>query len=412
VPLVTINGFPVVEGQFSLPRAGRWSANLAIDAESAEQLQGPVTVDLGGQLQLRGTVRRSGPFLGLVTAEVVGGGAGLMREVQPKAYQGVGLDLVLRDALAEVGEQLAADSELAVLQVQLAKWIRLRALAAEEVASLLDHAPAGAVARVKPDGTVWVGRDSYPDAGLAPGSYDLLRDDHYLSQAEIGVEVPTLLPGTTFLGRHVEEVTYNIKPDMVRVVVHFAQAAEPGREPPGSTHANDLDQLILRRLRPHRYHRVFPARVVAQNADLTLELALDDDSVPGLSGVPIRAIAPGASLKVAGGSRCAVQFEAGDPQRPVVTLFEPGAGGALELVLAASTKVTINTPLLNVGGAAPADAAALNSKVLAEINALKTLFNTHTHVTTCAVGPGSATPPPVPATPSTDVSSVNLKVQS
>jgi hypothetical protein len=280
--LVTANGFPVLEAHVTIPRSGRPHGELAVAVEVADQLQGPLALDFGGKLVLKGTVRRSGAYNESVTLEFVGGGAGLLKQLQPKAYQLVPLSIPLAEALAEVGEVLSPTSDPDVLAVALPKWARMRGSALDEVNSLLARAPAGTVGRVLPDGTLWVGRDSYPDAGI---TFDLLNDDHASGQAELGVEVPTLLPGTTLLGRQVEEVTHIVTATTVRTVATFAaDLADPNAEPPTSSAANDLQLLIDGRLRPTRYHRAYPAKVVAQNADGTLELIPDSDLMPGLSG--------------------------------------------------------------------------------------------------------------------------------
>jgi hypothetical protein len=347
--LVTANGFPVLEAHVTIPRSGRPHGELAVAVEVADQLQGPLALDFGGKLVLKGTVRRSGAYNESVTLEFVGGGAGLLKQLQPKAYQLVPLSIPLAEALAEVGEVLSPTSDPDVLAVALPKWARMRGSALDEVNSLLARAPAGTVGRVLPDGTLWVGRDSYPDAGI---TFDLLNDDHASGQAELGVEVPTLLPGTTLLGRQVEEVTHIVTATTVRTVATFAaDLADPNAEPPTSSAANDLQLLIDGRLRPTRYHRAYPAKVVAQNADGTLELIPDSDLMPGLSGVPIRTFAPEVSVTVAPGSRCQVVFEEGDPQRPTAAGFESPAGALL--------KVAITAPDVRLGG----DALAVDALV-------------------------------------------------
>src|ERR1041385_6650735 len=113
--LATVNGFRILEAHITMPRSGRWSAELAVDAESTEGLTGKVTIDLGGQLQLVGTARQLGVHVDLVTMEVGAGGAGLLRQVVPKAYQGVPLSLPLTDALAAVGESLAPSADAQTL---------------------------------------------------------------------------------------------------------------------------------------------------------------------------------------------------------------------------------------------------------------------------------------------------------
>jgi hypothetical protein len=344
--LATLNSIVIVEATVTLPRSGRWSADVAIASDTSAGLEGqPVTIDLGDALNLKGTCRKAGTFAGSTTLEVVGGTAGLLREVPPKAFQECELGLPLTDVLTAVGETLAATSDTAATSTTLPKWVRIGgATAAEEVAALVAAAPAGTVARVLPDGTVWVGVDQYLDSGLAVGDYQLLRDDSHRGIAEIGVEQPSLLPGTTFLGRQVEEVVHTVTAEKVRTTVQFATQASSTAEPSSSSHTEDLDAIILRRLRPTRFYRVSPATVAKQNADGTLELVVDDTDVPGLSSVPVRTAGPGVTIQVPNGTRCGVEFENGNPQAPVVTMFAAGVGVA--------TSYSIGAQAVNLGPSA------------------------------------------------------------
>src|ERR1035437_4017416 len=106
--LATINGLDVLEARLHLPREGRWWADLAVDTDDAGARQGAAVIQLGEALTLKGTTVRAGAYAGSVTLQVVGGSAGLMKVIQPKAYQGVPLRIPLQDALTEVGEVLAS----------------------------------------------------------------------------------------------------------------------------------------------------------------------------------------------------------------------------------------------------------------------------------------------------------------
>jgi hypothetical protein len=70
--------------------------------------------------------------------------------------------------------------------------------------------------------------------------------------------------------------------------------------------------------------------VVGQNADETLELKSNDPRFPHMSRIPIRAGLPGmVSMLVSVGSEAVVEFEDGDPARPVVTGWFTGSARAL-----------------------------------------------------------------------------------
>jgi len=66
----------------------------------------------------------------------------------------------------------------------------------------------------------------------------------------------------------------------------------------------------------------YPARVLGQSEDGTLELRPDNPRVPGLSKVPLRLGVPGVRVNVLPGARVLVGFEGGDPSRPVASLWE------------------------------------------------------------------------------------------
>lgn len=95
------------------------------------------------------------------------------------------------------------------------------------------------------------------------------------------------------------------------------------------------------------YRAYYPAKVVAQAADFTLELIPDDTRLPSLSKVPLRLGVPGVQAKVAPGSRVLLFFEGGEPSSPAASLFQ--SSSLLELVVTASTKVTVNAPDVRLG---------------------------------------------------------------
>ncbi len=115
-------------------------------------------------------------------------------------------------------------------------------------------------------------------------------------------------------------------------------------------------------MRPIDYAFWYPARVVAMNADGTVDLAPDDaDLVPTMQHVPLRLGVPGLSVIVPVGARVLVGFEGGDPGRPVATVWEGTTG--VQLVINGGT-----------------DFVALASKVDAQITALKDVFSSWTPV--------------------------------
>jgi hypothetical protein len=90
----------------------------------------------------------------------------------------------------------------------------------------------------------------------------------------------------------------------------------------------------------------YDARVVAQNADGTLELKPDDDRLPSYSSVPIRYGVPGITATVATGARVVLEFSGANPQRPIATVWESAA--VMQLNINAATSITLNGGVLPV----------------------------------------------------------------
>lgn len=86
----------------------------------------------------------------------------------------------------------------------------------------------------------------------------------------------------------------------------------------------------------------YPARVVSQHSDGTIDVVPDSATIPSLTNVPIRYGVPGISAKVNTGSRVMIEFAEGDARYPMATIWE---GQSLkELIVTATGNVTISTP--------------------------------------------------------------------
>lgn len=89
------------------------------------------------------------------------------------------------------------------------------------------------------------------------------------------------------------------------------------------TLADALETIIARVMRRVDYHALYPARVLTQHADGSLDLVPDSTRVPSCQRVPMRTLR-GLSVEVAAGARVLLGYEAGDPSAPVALLWEPG----------------------------------------------------------------------------------------
>lgn len=114
-----------------------------------------------------------------------------------------------------------------------------------------------------------------------------------------------------------------------------------------------IRSLVQQIVAPLDLHAHYPAQVVGQNADGSLEIKPLHKRLGGLSRVPIRYGVPGVQAKVRRGSLVLVGFEAGDERYPYATAFASDAID--ELTITASLGVKVVSPSVVC---APADAQA------------------------------------------------------
>lgn len=311
MPYLTLNGRPVLRCEITMPSTGAWFARLAVDDNGAPE--GTVTIAAAdGRATWRGTAYRSGVARDMWLALVVGGGGGLADDLTPKFYRGATVGLVLREALQAAGERLSPASDQGILGTALEAWTR--ASGSLSTCIRMVCRATGATWRVLSDGTVWVGRETWPAMSLA---HEEIRVDPHAGRLEIASEVPALIPGVMLSGRRVTRVEHKIDSDSIRTVAYFETDGVPGDDQMAGLTANIQNQIS------HLdYFAQYVARVDAQNSDGTLELQPEDQRLPGLSGVPIHYGIPGVSAKVFSGARVLVGFEAGNPARPIATVWE------------------------------------------------------------------------------------------
>ena len=102
-----------------------------------------------------------------------------------------------------------------------------------------------------------------------------------------------------------------------------------------------------------------------------------------------------------------------------LALGDPGLASDVALGVVGGAQVRIKSATVEAtsgGAATAADFVAMAGKVLTELQAIKTAFDSHTHVTTAVVGgggaPGVISPPAVPMPAPNAVPSSNLKANN
>jgi hypothetical protein len=217
---VTVNGADVFALALTEPRVGVWTAALSCLDGAADLSQG-LEIRIADSVAWRGVVRSSGVHNGVRSIAAVGGKGGLSTVLEPKSYQGVPLRIPLADIVAGAGETLSPACDAGLLGIMLRRWSRIRQSAAFSLAALLD-AVGGPAWRILPDGTLWVGTESWAEV-TAP--YIISSAEPHQDVATLVSERPDIHPGQSVGGRHIASAEHRIDRRTLVTRVWFEGAA-------------------------------------------------------------------------------------------------------------------------------------------------------------------------------------------
>lgn len=217
--LVQLNGLPVTQATVHLPRVGVWHAQVALEQLDAFDGQ-RATLQFGPNLSLTGAVRRSGSADGHSVLILIGGAGKLVQSARAQAYRQAPLRVPLNDLLTEAEETLAASAQNEILNLQLPNWVVPALPIGLCLGVLLGY--AAAAWRILPEGTFWVGNETWPDA---PSFDHLILTELPLHNGfSVYSDEPAVLPGQTFEGKHVSYVQHVMHEDELETTV-YSEAA-------------------------------------------------------------------------------------------------------------------------------------------------------------------------------------------
>lgn len=314
---------------------GTWTAEVELDSETAPA--GSVTLDLGGGVTLVGTVRYGGTSEGQSCVYVVGGAGGLSKSAVPKQWADAPIRTILTDLCGHAGERLAADlgSELD----QHSSICVMGGTTAEAIQSLLR--PLGMSWRMLRNGTIWAGKETWPDVDQANAW--ILSDDKSHRRLEITSESFFLSPGFIFRGYRLTDIEHRLSNRSLRTTAMYQS---------GDIRTDRLRQALSTIVR-HETALIdrfgfYPCEVVLQSADGTLGLKPLDARISAMSNVPIKIGVPGVAVKIKPGGHVLLGWEGGLADKPYAALFE--ASSITEMRISADTKVVIDAPLVYLAG--------------------------------------------------------------
>jgi hypothetical protein len=404
--LITANGKEVLETRSTRRRTGAWRFDLLVDDPDA--LVGPVTIDVNsGALTFKGTAVRSGVFSDTGHVRVIAGAGGLSTLATPRHYSGTSVGGVLADLLADAGETLSTSADANVLGQPLAAWTTAAAPIATLISLLLAAGAPGAVWRSLPDGTIWVGFETWPDAGIDDATYQIFEDAAETNSMLVGCDAPFLLPGTTFEGRRVSYIEDVVGQEGAGVTTRILFE--------DATSITDVDRVRKSFFRLARraaaatdridYSRRYPAQIISQTSKTptgepalnTIDVLPDQvngkDLIGDMGGVPLLTGLPGVRLDGVHGGRCMVGWLGGDPSKPYASEFDTDALLSATETAAAGTLVIADG---TAGVARQGDSTKLTMSPQDIVSLATALLATGAFMTSGS--PPSAPPTPLPFT--------------
>jgi hypothetical protein len=348
-----VNGSAVTRGRFTFRLQGAWDAEIEVSTTDPADVTGAVTITVGGTT-LHGTAAVVGADRGnLVSLRVAAGAAGLSTVLAPQdSGQAVSRRQLVQAILAGGGEALSGTADASVLDAQVPRWSRLAGTVGDALWAVVER--AGAVWRTLPDGTIWVGKDTW--SKVEETGVVVEDESPQNKRLDVALEDLLVLPGSSFAGHNISTAHYTVDGSRMRAALYYDQSRGALEELLGSA--------IQRETAHHDLKGKYLCKAVGQNADGSLELKPYLADIPPLSKVKARPGIPGmTTYKIVVGLDVILEFENGANDGAVVTSFAPGA--AQELAFAALIALRLGS-----------DSA---SDEVVTANRLIQAFATHTH---------------------------------
>lgn len=319
-----IGDFDILEAELILVLIGTPSYYVTIDGDEAPS--GTVEISFASGRVFTGTVARAVPYEGRIECVIVGGGGGLSGEPESRVsviaagYTGMPLtaraDLLIGDILTLANERLSEDATALVEALSLPRWQRVAGLARHALGALARA--LGVSWRVRSDGFVWLGEETYPDYA-DESNIIVQRDVADIAELHCALteDRPDIEPGCTIFGRRIVGVTYILTGDALRARLRYETDAG------GMTLRASLDAALGATATVYAGNHV--ARVVKANPDGTVDLMpanTDVGAATGINAVPFRMGLAGARQVLSEGAEVVLRFGSstrfpcGDPSLP------------------------------------------------------------------------------------------------
>lgn len=336
----TLGSAHVTSARLRWPQSGVPTAD--VDTEATEEFSGRSTLVLDG-VSIPVHVVRGGKHAAQVKAFLAWGNGSMADNVPAKSYT----DVTVRSLVTGIsGAAVVGVTDTPTLARKLDKYTRLagpKAVCLDALANAL-----GAVWRVTDDGFLFFGEDAWT---TYPIEHDLIANDVVRGCFRFGSDAVGIRPGFTYQNKKVQSVEIEFSPGQTSVYAYYGAGLTGTIEKAIKGLAPDVD--------PYGH---YPCTVLSQSSDLkTVDVSTSHPKISGMTKVRFSVGLPGCKVKISRGAKVLVGFEGGDRQRPFVSFFSDA--DIAEITLKASSKVTIDAPVVDLAGGAGIPLARVGSVV-------------------------------------------------
>lgn len=384
---IAVGGVPAISISLHVPSIGPWWADCIL--ETASDVSGRVSIEIGDTWTLSGTAIVTGTFAEQRLVRVVAGAGAWGTLLAASAYHsdgGVSARRVATDAAETVGEVIGT---FAPTRPTIENdYVRIAGPAVRALEDVIGTASWW----VDFEGSTIVGtrETSTPE----PGSYELLEYDPINRVATLGANDLSALTIGTILAtderlvesQTIRELRFEIAGDDARVYATCGDSDVLGRI------AKAL-RAIARRAVDDRFYAPLRYRVIRRTGD-RVELQGVSPGAPDISPISMSPGLAGGHSDLSLGTIVLVSFVEGLRSMPIVTHFAGKDGTGFVPV-----NTTIDATTLIKLGANAANFVALANLVKARIDTIQQAFDAHTHIGTATVSTGPVGTIAAPASP-------------
>ncbi|MFC6592423.1 hypothetical protein ACFP81_10730 [Deinococcus lacus] len=323
--LIQAGNYPAgAPSTITLPLNGRPWADLTLATPAVPWREGDrVQVRVEGGPTYQMTVERVGPCGGFARVRLMGGSGGLSRDIPARWYRDIEAVKVLREIIEDCGESAGELN----LPGKLPTWVRPTGPAHEALRALMMRYPHH-IWQMTPDGQLSVGLPNWREHG-APLPVEA--EDAAAGVWTCGLR-PSLRPGEHIelvrgdekFGKRVTRVTHSVTKTYKQLHLRTLVGSGNGQD----SGITGLDMAVQRAVRWVDYLALYPAEVLRDHGDHTLDLRPEHPLLPEMTHVRLVQPLPGTRIKLKAGGTVLLGFQAGDPARPLAQHY-----GAAELEL-------------------------------------------------------------------------------